>query len=886
MLLDNAFRPAAFWFWHYLPGEDECRESLRDARAAGLGCVMVQTRLSFPRAEYLSPAYLERCRFVSAEARALGLDLEIYDEYNWMSGHGGGRTVQGADHLRERHLFWCRAPLRQGRASFSITGIRSDFLGFLGQEGADWCYETGVPRWSDWTVVGLVRDDGQPFQAEAVDLVADESGCRVELGAPGLPEGGEVTLLVAARCATSRLVNYLLPEAARRFAERVYAPLLEAMPDAESFFFDHPYAGFYTWNEQCGSVGNSILWDDSLLADGVTLQQLASLAAGDSPENCRARVLFFRRYATLMHRAFFGTLRSWCDMRGKGLTGHEILPHVGAWALRGGLKGFDPRVMPGTDYFGFDRFRTATTVDAADFHSQLSVLMGDSIARANGRSRCTVEQYATGREAGRPSLKGQWDLSLHRLRMQCIGHVLNGARRVLLHALYLPGVTAFEPAGDFEPLFDFPPGFNMQPWWRYMPLLSDYLARLSVFLEDGHPVRTVGLVYPLADLWASDTAPASAEQFGHWAQALDAAGCAFAVVDESQFTTTITFAEEIDTLILPGLGWLEQANSLDQLGRFAARPGCRLLSGGPVAISTVHGAGERPCASGLPVQAVAVGDIPQTAENLASGQTGARAMFVKTRDNATRITWHRIKPGHDRFAVFNTATHWGTLDIPPAPHARHVRLWCLESGTWLAECHVPAQTGVTLALRPHDVMCLDVMSPISPAGSGQSPVPPLPLLARPPAVTDAGRQVVPLPDGWGFVVPGQPSRPVSTACALEEQGIILPEGMGQYTLTFTPPPLPEGCVWYLVVPEVSGVLDCRMNGQACGVSPGAYGAFAVPEDTGPVTLVFDLRTNASRRFYPEDYLAGERSGLTAVPYLEAWPLRPVVMLQPDRAGAV
>ncbi|MDT8870316.1 hypothetical protein RAA17_01610 [Komagataeibacter rhaeticus] len=86
---DSRFRTAAFWFWHFLPTEEQCLQTIRDMKAAGLGCVLVQARLPLPLETYLSDAYLARCRFVARQVHKAGMRLEIYDEYGWMSGHGG-----------------------------------------------------------------------------------------------------------------------------------------------------------------------------------------------------------------------------------------------------------------------------------------------------------------------------------------------------------------------------------------------------------------------------------------------------------------------------------------------------------------------------------------------------------------------------------------------------------------------------------------------------------------------------------------------------------------------------------------------------------------------------------------------------------------------------
>ncbi len=81
--------------------------------------------------------------------------------------------------------------------------------------------------------------------------------------------GAAVTVFLAARCLTSRLVNYLLPAMAERFADVVharYAKVAAAVPGVvRAAFFDHPYAGFYRWEEMTGAVGNSLLFDEAVL---------------------------------------------------------------------------------------------------------------------------------------------------------------------------------------------------------------------------------------------------------------------------------------------------------------------------------------------------------------------------------------------------------------------------------------------------------------------------------------------------------------------------------------------------------------------------------------------------------------------------------------------
>ena len=302
------FWPAVFWFWHRIPTEEEIGRQLRDMRDKGVGTVMIQARRALALDSYLSPAYLEAYRLSADEARRLGLRLTIYDEYGWMSGHGGGRTVAGADHLRERHLFWTHGIASEGRTELTISNVHSPFLDFLGEAGRTWCYDGGAPHWGDWQVVMAVThpDEQTEIVAESdirpvTGLVeikqAGATSCRIIIDDGGAPAGSAVTVFASARCLTSRLINYLLPEAAERFAQTVYAPLLDAAGGAaDGFFFDHPYAAFNVWDEHCGDVGNSLLWDGGL-SDAANAIQLLALVRDVGPRTAALRGGFFEAYS-------------------------------------------------------------------------------------------------------------------------------------------------------------------------------------------------------------------------------------------------------------------------------------------------------------------------------------------------------------------------------------------------------------------------------------------------------------------------------------------------------------------------------------------------------------------------------------------------------------
>src|SRR6185437_9791994 len=124
----SSHAPAVYWFWSRIPTRAEAVAQVREMAGAGIARVMIQARLSFPLEEYLSGEYLRVYRDAVEAAGEAGLDVGIYDEYNWMSGHGGGRTVEGAGHLRERHLFWSTAATGATPARATVSSIRSDWF--------------------------------------------------------------------------------------------------------------------------------------------------------------------------------------------------------------------------------------------------------------------------------------------------------------------------------------------------------------------------------------------------------------------------------------------------------------------------------------------------------------------------------------------------------------------------------------------------------------------------------------------------------------------------------------------------------------------------------------------------------------------------------------
>lgn len=864
--------PATYWFWHREPTVREIETQLAEILAGGFRTVLIQARMAYPLGDYLGDCYLEAYALAARTARKLGLEVGIYDEYNWLSGQAGGRTVAGRDHLRERHVFWSETA---GGDTVSVTGIRSPFIEGLGDAGRNWIYEGGVPTWGEWEIVAAVarRGSGDEIELRSVTetaRIAEQrpDGCTIAIDA--LP-GWQTTVFVSARSLSSRLINYLLPEAAERFVEVAYDRYRNAVgayfADVVKYmFFDHPYNAFYVWDELAGDVRNSLLYDrrfaeqtarDLAREPGYVLDALVH-DAGPSTDVVRAE--FFERYHRQMHQSFFGTLRQWCTRHGVGLAGHELLAHVGGWGLNDGFGRVDSRTAPGLDYFAVDGFRTHTTVDASNYGAQVAAKFGDSVARANGRSRCIVEQYATGRERGAASAAGQWDVTLETTRNQAIRHHLLGARQYLAHAFYQTDGWPNDPSPYSNPRFDFAPGVNFEPWYAFHGDFAQESARLSAFLEL-QPVHTVGLFYPLETLRARGSSQEASREFGAWARALSEAGCGFDIIDESMFSTGTVEdgmlampSGRYRTVILPGAEIFADQRTVDLLEELLCEGGTVLCSG-PLP-TRQRGSGDgidigTRCAAWFHAEAfseharqTAAGDRTEVAR-IAQLQPGPLALAS---DDLPLWQWAAEDGDGWRFVVFNDAAHRRSLHLRvPTPDLFTIERWQPEDGHITTyDLSKPAgRDSFPVEIDANEPLCLRFV----PAAAARQPSP-----RKDANGAKEADMTLDLASDWTLRFQGGAKDAVAIGIdrGWEEQGFDTVIGTGIYARSVQMTEAMAAMEWELELPEVHTAAAVVVNGNPLGRRGWAPYRFLLPSSAwqaGTNRLEIHVSSTAGNHYY-------------------------------------
>ena len=909
--------PASYWFWHRVPTGEEIREQVAQLADAGFGSFQIQARLAFPIEQYLGPEYLAAYRAAADEAARRGMAMGIYDEYNWLSGHAGGRTVAGRDELRERHLFWSTASAdadADAEIVCTVDEIRPTDVEYLLDAGLNWVFDGGQPRWADWEIVAALAHPAGEItdELDVVDVTdrarfldSSPRGCRVGVPRDALPPNASapngsapndsaLTVFVAARCATSKMINYLLPEAAERFLEVGYQPYREALGahfggTVRYAFFDQPHGCFFRWRQHRGHLGSSLMWAPEL-ADRYTRERAApfrrsllAMVVDIGPATPARRCDFFETYSALGIESFFGTLSRWCRRHGIALSGHEVLGHVSSWDFTGTIITDDPRTNFGTDYFGLDRWRDLTAVDARNSEPQLSAKLGDSVARSHGRSGCLVEQYYGRTVAGAHFAAGRWELTLGELRAQAIRHHLLGARQLLMHAFWQTDGWPDPPGRErmlANPRFDFAPGVNFEPWFGYHRAFAEESGRLSAFLDGAEPDRALAVLYPLRTSWAGGPGHPYGAHTARWTEYLARAGYGYHLVDERDLRTAtvrdgkLIFGEHgYRAVVLPGVEVVADVRTLAVLERFASTGGTVLASGPLPAASQLRGADPELAARATalfakPDECRHWPDLPTPADLDPVLRPLRRGQPVVRGGQPGTTVWSRAgraADGSTRLTLFHDehADDDATLSVIPASVPTTVRRFHPASGQLTDLGAAAGELRVRCA--PGELVCL-VLS------EGERAVP--------------GETV--LHAGWTLDTGGGPPGPVRVDAGWEVQGWPRFSGVGEYRLRFALPPAdlawPD---WELVLQGVHTAAELELNGTPIG-------RFGWPPITCPVpggllqaednVLRVRVASTAANRYYAgTGQQAGnlDPSGLTSAPLLRP---RLLVRYLPDSRG--
>lgn len=462
-----------FWFWNGEMAYDEIVYQLQEYKDKGCPGLYIHARFGVREdLGYMNEDWLDRVKFTIEKAQEMGLQIWVYDEYNWPSGTCG-QTIM-ADHPELTNVY--------------LELVDGDLPGqfFTFMEGTDSRYndlEQSEPIYA----CAIKIEDMEKGNYEIVDLMPSLSFDKVITWEA--PKGPWKLFYFIERKSTW-YADVLNPETTKKFLEYThdrYKAYLggDFSKQVKGFFTDEPAMHYF----ETGRDNFIIPWTKKMFKifrekNGYDLKKnLPKLFFDCGGDTEQVRYDYWSTLTDQYEKAYFKQIGDWCEDNDVIFTGHLLYEEsLRLHARVDGnlfkhLKHFD---MTGVDHL----YPRIGTRDMENEHVALKI--ASSAAHQNGSVRLVSE-----------SMGGSyWDCTME--RMKWIGDWE-----------YVLGVNQFIPHGfhytiEGERKRDWPPSMFCQfTWWEQYGLFNDYMTRMGYTLSGGDHVAKLAVLYPMNSIWAN-----------------------------------------------------------------------------------------------------------------------------------------------------------------------------------------------------------------------------------------------------------------------------------------------------------------------------------------------------------------------------------------------
>jgi len=448
--LERQFRTPApewksrpLWFWNGPLDKTRTAEVMEKSVASGYhGFGILPTKEM--GVDFMSPEFLAQYKHAVETAARLGQKMCLYDEFWFPSGSAGGLLRQRYPEALSKRLDLVETNLA-GPAVASLELPKGDLMAAVAMNTRT---------------------------CERLDLESSVAGGRLSWPVP--PGAWKVMLFVCVDDGAGGLVDYLDPEAVKKFVGLTYERYYRAFPEhfgktIDSAFYDEPtfhwVQGGRAWTPSFNQRFRARHHRSPALLYPALWHEIG-------PDTGAARNLLFGMRAEMFATGFVKTLADWCRAHGIELTGHvdqeEIVNPVG---LCGDLiKSFAYQPIPGLDQiFAYGR--------GSRMYKVVS-----SAAVNYGRRRVMTECY------------GAMQLPVPNLYREAMDQFAKGVNLMVPHAVwYQTNKITFPPELSYR----------TEPYASALPAYNDYIGRLQLILQQGRPVVDIGVLYPIAGLQAA-----------------------------------------------------------------------------------------------------------------------------------------------------------------------------------------------------------------------------------------------------------------------------------------------------------------------------------------------------------------------------------------------
>lgn len=481
-------------FWQHGEPHEVLVDEMRAMHAAGIRACILESR---PHPDFAGPGWWSDLDAIVSEAKALGMQVWIFDDKVYPTGFANGAIRASHPELGKRYL---------RREAIEAIG---PLAGASFRVGA-WC-EAGETLLA--VAAGRLADAaGTLDPSSLVDVTPSVRDGVLYWDVPRgrwrvfvfvlTPRGGEEW--------TKDHLNPLDPAATRVLLDAVYEPhyaryRAEFGRTIAGFFSDEPrFGNAGAYDARIGRYPMVLPWRDGML-DLLSAQWSGSFApalpclweeAGGIA--ARARVAYLDLVSRLYAESFSRPIGDWCRAHGVRSIGH-VVEDNGAHARLGYGAGHFFRALSGQDASGFDlvyqvwpghdegRYRTPFgDLDARFFAWGIAKLASSAAhldPRKGGMTACEIfGAYG-------------WRLGLRMMKWLTDHACVRGANLLIPHA--------FSPKEFPDP--DCPPHFRARganPQWRHFGAWSAYADRVCRELSGGVHVAPAAVLYHAEAEWS------------------------------------------------------------------------------------------------------------------------------------------------------------------------------------------------------------------------------------------------------------------------------------------------------------------------------------------------------------------------------------------------
>lgn len=464
-----------FWFWNGDMEYVQMDSQIHEFFEKGLPGFIIHARFGIRnRVGYLTDSWFEKVEYAVRKASEYGLQVWIYDEYNWPSGTAG-QTLMAENESKENHYL-----------ELKIIPTSNQYFTFL--EGTDSRY-FDLERSEPIYACAIQKEDLAQNQDHFLDLMPNL--CFEKIVAWEAPQGEWLLFYFMQRNA-HYYADTLNPEVSADFISATHQKYAEKLSH-ESFAY---LSGFYTDEPamlyfETGMDNYVLPWTGNLLHRfseeyGYDLRPLLPhLFVDINGRTSQIRLDYYRLLARQYNESFFQQIAGWCKINDKLFTGHLLYEEsVRRHAKTNGnlfdsWRYFD---MTGVDHL-YPRVGSRNHKE-----EHVALKLASSAAHQLGSVRLLCE-----------SMGGfYWNCTIQRMKWVADWEYVLGVNLLNPHGFH------YSIEGDRKR--DWPPSqFYHHGWWEYYGIFNTYLSRLGYLLSGGHHVAKIAILYPINSIWANYT---------------------------------------------------------------------------------------------------------------------------------------------------------------------------------------------------------------------------------------------------------------------------------------------------------------------------------------------------------------------------------------------